>query len=84
MGSVKDLMVLEQPDSAKPGRARFIFSNRYSVFDWGEMPDHLNHKGEALALLSAYFFEKLEAMGIKIDRLTPEQEAYLAGWSEGT
>jgi len=64
MGSVKDLMVLEQPDSAKPGRARFIFSNRYSVFDWGEMPDHLNHKGEALALLSAYFFEKLEAMGI--------------------
>ena len=27
---------------------------------------------------------KLEAMGIKIDRLTPEQEAYLAGWQEGT
>ena len=27
---------------------------------------------------------KLEAMGIKIDRLTPEQEEYLAGWSEGT
>lgn len=27
---------------------------------------------------------KLEAMGIGIDRLTPEQEEYLAGWSEGT
>jgi adenosylhomocysteinase len=27
---------------------------------------------------------KLESMGVKIDRLTPEQEAYLAGWSEGT
>ncbi|MDP9269217.1 MAG: adenosylhomocysteinase [Acidobacteriota bacterium] len=27
---------------------------------------------------------KLEAMGIKIDRLTPEQEEYLASWSEGT
>jgi len=27
---------------------------------------------------------KLEAMGIKIDRLTAEQEEYLAGWSEGT
>ena len=27
---------------------------------------------------------KLEAMGVRIDRLTPEQEAYLAGWSEGT
>jgi adenosylhomocysteinase len=27
---------------------------------------------------------KLESMGIKIDRLTPEQEEYLASWSEGT
>ena len=27
---------------------------------------------------------KLDAMGVKIDRLTAEQEAYLAGWSEGT
>ena len=27
---------------------------------------------------------KLESMGIEIDRLTPEQEEYLASWSEGT
>jgi adenosylhomocysteinase len=27
---------------------------------------------------------KLESMGIKIDRLTPEQEEYLASWNEGT
>jgi adenosylhomocysteinase len=27
---------------------------------------------------------KLESMGIKIDKLSPEQEEYLAGWSEGT
>jgi len=27
---------------------------------------------------------KLESMGIKIDRLTLEQEEYLASWSEGT
>jgi len=27
---------------------------------------------------------KLESMGIKIDKLTPEQEEYLASWSEGT
>ena len=27
---------------------------------------------------------KLESMGVKIDRLTPEQEHYLASWSEGT
>ena len=27
---------------------------------------------------------KLEAMGVQIDKLTPEQEQYLASWSEGT
>ena len=27
---------------------------------------------------------KLESMGVRIDRLTPEQERYLASWSEGT
>jgi adenosylhomocysteinase len=27
---------------------------------------------------------KLDAMGVKIDKLTSEQEAYLASWSEGT
>jgi len=27
---------------------------------------------------------KLECMGVKIDRLTPEQEQYLGSWAEGT
>jgi adenosylhomocysteinase len=27
---------------------------------------------------------KLEALGVKIDTLTPEQQAYLASWQEGT
>jgi adenosylhomocysteinase len=27
---------------------------------------------------------KLESMGIKVDKLTPDQEEYLASWSEGT
>jgi adenosylhomocysteinase len=27
---------------------------------------------------------KLESMGIRVDRLTPQQEEYLASWSEGT
>jgi len=27
---------------------------------------------------------KLESMGVKIDRLTSEQEHYLSSWSEGT
>jgi adenosylhomocysteinase len=27
---------------------------------------------------------KLESLGVAIDKLTPEQEEYLASWSEGT
>ena len=64
MGSVKDLRILKKPNGKKLGRGRFVFSDRYSVFDWGEMPDHIAHKGAAITLLGGYFFEKLEEMGI--------------------
>ncbi|MGB6369894.1 MAG: phosphoribosylaminoimidazolesuccinocarboxamide synthase, partial [Atribacterota bacterium] len=65
MGSVKDLTVIEKPLKNKSGRGRFIFSDRYSVFDWGEMPDHIPNKGKSLCVSAAYFFEKLETIGIK-------------------
>lgn len=64
MGSVKDLYVIKEPDE-KTGIGRFIFSDRYSVFDYGEMPDKIHDKGKALCLVSAYFFERLEVEGIK-------------------
>lgn len=65
MGSVKDLIILKKPTNDRSGIGRFVFSDRYSVFDWGEMPDHILNKGKALCMASAYFFEKLESMGIK-------------------
>lgn len=65
MGSVKDLTILKQSTENEPGIGRFIFSDRYSVFDWGEMPDHIINKGSAICLATAYFFEKLEESGIK-------------------
>ena len=65
MGSVKDLTVIEKPLRSKSGRGRFIFSDRYSVFDWGEMPDYIENKGKSLCISAAYFFEKLEKMGMK-------------------
>lgn len=37
----------------------FRFTDSYSVFDWGKMPDSLNGKGQALTVIAAYFFEKL-------------------------
>jgi phosphoribosylaminoimidazole-succinocarboxamide synthase len=65
MGSVKDLRIIEQPTSERPGIGQFYFSDRYSVFDWGEMPDHIESKGKALCTMGAYFFEKLGEMDIR-------------------
>ncbi len=65
MGSVKDLLVIAKLSKNKPGTAQFVFSDRYSVFDWGKMPDHIPDKGAAICITTAYFFEKVEEMGIR-------------------
>ena len=65
MGSVKDLQVIQKPTQTEMGIGRFLFSDRYSVFDWGEMPDHIDGKGAALCLMGAYCFEQLEKVGVK-------------------
>jgi phosphoribosylaminoimidazole-succinocarboxamide synthase len=65
MGSVKDLEVVKKPTKTRMGIGRFHFSDRYSVFDWGEMPDHIEGKGAALCLMGAYCFERLEKKGIR-------------------
>jgi phosphoribosylaminoimidazole-succinocarboxamide synthase len=64
MGSVKDLEVIEKPTRDSMGVGRFHFSDRYSVFDWGEMPDLIDGKGAALCMMGAYCFERLEEKGI--------------------
>ncbi len=64
MGSVKDLKIIREATNENTGIGRFIFSDRYSIFDWGEMPDTIPHKGIAIAILGSYFFEKLEQTGI--------------------
>ena len=64
MGSVKDLEVVRKPTKDAMGVGRFHFSDRYSVFDWGAMPDHIEGKGAALCLMGAYCFERLEREGI--------------------
>ncbi|MDD3420760.1 MAG: phosphoribosylaminoimidazolesuccinocarboxamide synthase [Methanocellales archaeon] len=65
MGSVKDLEVIIKPTKDKMGLGRFHFSDKYSVFDWGEMPDLIENKGSVLCMMGAYFFERLEEKGIR-------------------
>lgn len=82
MGSVKDLNVLKEATRENNGVGRFIYSDRYSVFDWGEMPDQIPNKGAAIAILGAYFFEKLEKMDIRTHYLGLVEDDKVKGLSE--
>jgi phosphoribosylaminoimidazole-succinocarboxamide synthase len=83
MSSVKDLQVIKKPKPDKMGVGRFVFSDRYSVFDWGEMPDTIDGKGEALCMMGAYCFEKLEERVIKTHyRGLVDKNGNVAGFDE--
>lgn len=59
-GSVKNIYSTESASNLI-----FEFTDDYSVFDWGKMPDAIPRKGEALAKLMAILFERLEDRGVK-------------------
>src|SRR5438045_5170795 len=54
-GSVKKVYRLPEEDD----RMWFEYTDDYSVFDWGKMPDTIANKGRALAVMGAYFFKRL-------------------------
>lgn len=58
-GSVKE--VLGPLQIADKPCVVFRFSDAFSVFDWGRMPDTIPNKGKALALMGAVMFEALES-----------------------
>ncbi|MFB6282678.1 MAG: phosphoribosylaminoimidazolesuccinocarboxamide synthase [Halobacteria archaeon] len=64
MGSVKDLKIDTHPTQDKLGKGRFHFTDSYSVFDWGRMPDEIENKGKSLCTMGAFNFELLEAASI--------------------
>ena len=53
-GSVKNLYLADDPT-----QLWFEYTDDYSVFDWGKMPDQISGKGEALAGLADWFFRTL-------------------------
>ncbi|MDZ5810652.1 phosphoribosylaminoimidazolesuccinocarboxamide synthase [Halorubrum sp. AD140] len=64
MTSVKEFRVDEAATADALGRGRFVFTDAYSVFDWGQMPDAIPRKGASLCAMGAFNFELLEAAGI--------------------
>ncbi len=54
-GSVKNVY---QTDEAN--RLCFAYTDDYSVFDWGKMPDTITGKGKILAEMGEFFFKQIE------------------------
>ncbi len=52
-GSVKRIW---KPEN-REGKLWFEFTDAYSVFDWGKMPDDIKNKGASLTLMGEYFFQ---------------------------
>ena len=65
MGSVKNLTVMKEATAKEMGVGVFEFTDDYSVFDYGKMPDTIPCKGEALCRMAAYNFVELEKKGVK-------------------
>ena len=64
MTSVKEFRVEAEPTASELGRGSFVFTDAYSVFDWGRMPDPIPKKGASLCTMGAYNFELLEERGV--------------------
>ncbi|MFD1632510.1 phosphoribosylaminoimidazolesuccinocarboxamide synthase [Haloplanus ruber] len=64
MTSVKEFRVEREPTATATGRGRFAFTDDYSVFDWGPMPDAIPEKGQSLCTMGAFNFEALEEAGV--------------------
>jgi phosphoribosylaminoimidazole-succinocarboxamide synthase len=64
MTSVKDFRVERAATAEELGTGAFVFSDRYSVFDWGEMPDLIPDKGASLCAMGAYSFQHMERRGV--------------------
>ena len=64
MTSVKNFRVDEEPTADSLGRGSFVFTDDYSVFDWGKMPDQIPEKGASLCTMGAFNFELLEDAGV--------------------
>ena len=64
MTSVKEVRIEEPPTETTLGRGAFAFTDDYSVFDWGKMPDQIPDKGASLCTMGAFNFERLGEAGI--------------------
>ncbi|WP_062980541.1 phosphoribosylaminoimidazolesuccinocarboxamide synthase [Nocardia anaemiae] len=63
--STKTLTVVEEPSESRPGIGIFEYTDDYSVFHYGKMPDRIPGKGEAIARMVAFNSELLKEAGVQ-------------------
>ena len=63
--STKRLTTLVAPSPTSAGRGIFEFTDDYSVFHYGKLPDRIPGKGEAIARMAAFNFGLLADAGVQ-------------------
>ena len=62
--TTKNLEIIKPPTAVKEGIGIFEYTDDYTVFFYGRMPDPIPGKGEALARMAAFNFTMLEQAGV--------------------
>jgi len=81
MTSVKGFRVEEAATADSLGTGAFVFTDDYSVFDWGKMPDAIPNKGASLCAMGAANFERLESEGIPTTTAASSAAARSSIWN---
>jgi phosphoribosylaminoimidazole-succinocarboxamide synthase len=63
--STKDLLTLVPPVDGRPGDGILEFTDRYSIYDFGVMPDEIPGKGRASCAMAVKSFGLLHDAGIR-------------------
>jgi phosphoribosylaminoimidazole-succinocarboxamide synthase len=63
--STKNLTTLGEPSATRSGVGIFEFTDDYSIFHFGKMPDQISGKGEACCRMAAFNFDLLARAGIR-------------------
>jgi phosphoribosylaminoimidazole-succinocarboxamide synthase len=62
--STKNLKIIEPPTATTTGVGVFEYTDHYTVFHYGRMPDPIPGKGEATCRMAVFNFTMLEAAGV--------------------
>ena len=63
--STKNLTIVEPPTATREGVGVFEYTDNFTVFHYGRMPDPIPGKGEAICRMAVFNFRMLEAADVR-------------------